>query len=312
LPLLLHATPTSTKHHPHPNTLLQNISAISASSRLTISGDKPNSRLPHPRISNPRSNASSTIRSRIAHRRPRLLVLHNLDPDHPSPPTYIADRGYRPTTSAAAPASSRRQPLRSVSLAFEDIHRSQRSGNAIPGCREGARVRTRHPIHQLRLRHADAKRHPARDPLRHADNIRLQPSAQLPTLPSVPRPDCTSSAIAESVPIADTADLPQEVVRRNDIATLARIGSRMIAATSSGGSIVLNSCPRCTARKPAEAPLPAHAQPHDTHTDTGHASPRHKRSEPPLCCGFDAVRDNAPIVRPWNAPKKLMMFCRPV
>ena len=45
----------------------------------------------------------------------------------------------------------------------------------------------------------------------------------------------------------------------------------------------------------------------------GIAHVRHARNRGPkrrFCCGFEAVSESAPMVRPWNAPKNAITFCR--
>src|ERR1022692_3419232 len=56
---------------------------------------------------------------------------------------------------------------------FEHIHGGQRSRNGDWVPAEGRSVRARNPVHDFRLRHHDAERHPAGDSLGAAEDVRL-------------------------------------------------------------------------------------------------------------------------------------------
>jgi len=45
-------------------------------------------------------------------------------------------------------------------------------------------------------------------------------------------------------------------------------------------------------------------------SDSGCGHAGHEREKRRFCCGFDAVNESAPMVRPWKAPKKAIMCCR--
>jgi len=81
-----------------------------------------------------------------------------------------------------------------------------------------------------------------------------------------------------------------------------------MAATSSGGSVDLKQLLFDVARAIDRVLLCVGAG--GTAIDIGEGNVAHagtsgeKRRR---CCGFDAVSERAPMVRPWNAPKKATM-----
>jgi len=220
LPLLL-TTPTSTKHHPATRTHSSKISQRNL--RLLPLDDQrrqSDSRLPTPEDQQP--SLKCQLDNPVAHRPTGVRDCWSFTISTPiiKPlPRTSPTVGYRPTTSAAAPASFADNRCVPYPLAFEDIHRSQRSARHTGLPPKVLGVRTRHPIHQLRLRHADAKRHPASRSLRHADNIRLHARVSIAhtSRPSRARL-APQSAISRMPCRSQILRISRRSCRRNDIA----------------------------------------------------------------------------------------------
>ena len=116
---------------------------------------------PQPRISSPRSKASSTMRSRHAPAASRdcwsfTISMPIIRPRPRTSPTMEKLRG-----PAAQAIEHQLADLRGVGDAFtlQDVHGGKRCGNANWISAEGRRVRSRLPVHDLGARHADAQRH---------------------------------------------------------------------------------------------------------------------------------------------------------
>src|SRR5882724_10970934 len=109
-----------------------------------------------------------------SNRSARDFVLHQLHADHQPSATHIADHriSLNPSLQTFEHRSSHHLciPHRA---AFDDIHRRPCSSDADRVSTKRTRMRSRDPIHDLRLRHAYAQRHTRCDTFGDADDIRL-------------------------------------------------------------------------------------------------------------------------------------------